>query len=55
LFNKDKHYNVYIPLQQFNTCNMNFQAYNTQVISVDLLVNFPKSQSSFLQQFRSER
>jgi len=45
--------NVYIPLQQFN--NMNFQAYSTQVISVDLPAYFSKSQSNYLQQFRSER
>jgi len=45
--------NVYILLQQFN--NMNFQAYSTQVISVDLPVNFSKSQSNYLQQFQSER
>ena len=45
--------NVYIQLQQFN--NMKFQAYSTQVISVGLRVNFCKSQSNYLQQFRSKQ
>ena len=32
---------------------MTFQAYSTQVISIHLLVNFPKLQRNYLQQFQS--
>ena len=37
--------------KKFN--NMTFQAYSTQVISIHLLVNFPKLQRNYLQQFQS--
>ena len=32
---------------------MTFQAYSTRVISIHLLVNFPKLQRNYLQQFQS--